>query len=638
MATHKGKPAAHKAGQTRISRVELAGQLAAINRSQAVIEFTLDGKIITANHNFLRALGYSLGEIKGQHHSMFVDPAYRASTEYEQFWEKLGRGEFDAGRYKRFGKGQKEVWIQASYNPILDSKGKPLKIVKFATDVTEQVIAAAENERIKSALDKASASVMLADDNLNIIYTNEAAQNLFREAQADFRRELPALDANKIVGSNIDIFHKHPGHQRGLLANLRSTHTAEIRVGGRVMKIAASPVINSAGQRFGTIVEWWDRTQEVRAEEEVAEIVKRALDGDLTDRVPTAGKTGFFATLASGLNELLENNAQMVRQIKVASTEVTRGADEISQGNSNLSQRTEEQASSLEETASSMEEMTSTVKQNADNAGQANQLAVAARDQAERGGVVVAKAVKAMTDINEASKKIADIIGVIDAIAFQTNLLALNAAVEAARAGEQGRGFAVVASEVRNLAGRSATAAKEIKDLIHDSSKKVDEGSSLVVQSGQTLEQLVSAVKKVSDIIAEIAAASQEQSSGIDQVNKAVMQLDEMTQQNAALVEEASAASQSMADQARSLNEMMEKYTVSHDIATPAVGGAGSASSTKSRAAVATIPERRGSVRPWHNAEAKPSAGNPRAIKTSAAMSRPSAPAGAAADGDWKEF
>src|SRR5690349_22179454 len=198
--------------------------------------------------------------------------------------------------------------------------------------------------------------------------------------------------------------------------------------------------------------------------------------------------------------------------------------------------------------------MTSTDQQTADNAGQANQLAMAARQQAEKGGAVVSNAVTAMGAINQASKKIADIIGVIDEIAFQTNLLALNAAVEAARAGEQGRGFAVVATEVRNLAGRSATAAKEIKALIQDSVDKVREGSNLVTQSGATREQIVGAVKKVNDIVAEIAAASREQSTGIEQVNKAVSQMDEGTQQNAALVEQTSAASQSMADQARGLN------------------------------------------------------------------------------------
>ncbi|MEY4762946.1 MAG: hypothetical protein RLZZ200_2802, partial [Pseudomonadota bacterium] len=313
---------------------------------------------------------------------------------------------------------------------------------------------------------------------------------------------------------------------------------------------------------LGTVVEWADRTQEVATELEVQGIVADVIDGRLDGRIDMAGKTGFFETLAQGINSLVENLSALISDIKEAAGEVNRGAAEISQGNTNLSQRTEQQASSLEQTASSMEEMTSTVKQNADNAGQANQLAIAARDQAEKGGAVVSRAVKAMNEINVSSRRIADIIGVIDEIAFQTNLLALNAAVEAARAGEQGRGFAVVATEVRNLAGRSATAAKEIKGLIQDSVKKVDEGSTLVTQSGSTLEQIVSSVKKVTDIVAEITAASQEQSSGIEQVNKAVMQLDELTQQNAALVEEATASSQSMADQARRLSELMSRYSV----------------------------------------------------------------------------
>ena len=235
--------------------------------------------------------------------------------------------------------------------------------------------------------------------------------------------------------------------------------------------------------------------------------------GDLGSRIELGGKTGFFEAMSRGVNQLADNMAEVVSKVKRVAADVHRGADEISAGNANLSQRTEEQSSSLEETASSMEEMTTTVKQNADNAGQANQLAIAARDQAEKGGAVVSQAVEAMADINDASKKIADIIGVIDDIAFQTNLLALNAAVEAARAGEQGRGFAVVASEVRSLAERSATAAKEIKELIQDSVRKVEDGSVLVTQSGQTLEKIVASVKKVSDIVAEIAAASREQSS-----------------------------------------------------------------------------------------------------------------------------
>ncbi len=280
--------------------------------------------------------------------------------------------------------------------------------------------------------------------------------------------------------------------------------------------------------------------------------------------------------MSRGINQLADNITTTVSMVKSAAAEIHRGAEEISAGNSNLSLRTEEQAASLEETASSMEQMTTTVKQNADNAGQANQLAVAARDQAEQGGMVVGRAVQAMSGINDSARKIADIIGVIDEIAFQTNLLALNAAVEAARAGEQGRGFAVVASEVRNLAGRSATAAKEIKDLIQDSVKKVSDGSLLVTQSGQTLEQIVTSVKKVSDIVAEIAAASREQSLGIEQVGRAVMQMDELTQQNAALVEQATAASQGMTTEAGGLNAMMARY----DFTGVATGDTGAAYAT----------------------------------------------------------
>jgi methyl-accepting chemotaxis protein len=286
----------------------------------------------------------------------------------------------------------------------------------------------------------------------------------------------------------------------------------------------------------------------------------RALaNGDLTFRITDTFPVKYEALKAS-YNESTESLARALRGFRDAASEVTRGAAEIEEGNQNLSQRTEEQASNLEETASSMEQMTTNVRQNAGNAEQANQLAVAARGQADTGVAVVATAIKAMGEISESSRKIGDIIGVVEEIAFQTNLLALNAAVEAARAGDQGRGFAVVAGEVRSLAGRSAVAAKEIKSLIRDSLQKVEEGSSLVSESGQTLERIVGSVKKVSDIIAELAAGSREQLSGIEQVNRAVAELDQMTQQNAALVEQASAASNSMTSRSQAMSEMLDRY------------------------------------------------------------------------------
>ena len=284
-------------------------------------------------------------------------------------------------------------------------------------------------------------------------------------------------------------------------------------------------------------------------------------EGDLTQRLDEHGRDE-IAQLAIAFNKFASKIETMVSQIKNSANSINTSATEIAAGNDNLSQRTEEQASSLEETASSMEEMTSTVKQNADNTRQANQLAMSTREEAEKGGEVLSNAVDAMGAITDSSKKIADIIGVIDEIAFQTNLLALNAAVEAARAGEQGRGFAVVASEVRTLAGRSADAAKEIKGLITDSVDKVEQGSELVNASGKTLEEIVTGVKKVTDIISEIAASSQEQANGIEQVNSAVMQMDETTQQNAALVEEATAASISMKEQAQGLNQLVGQFNI----------------------------------------------------------------------------
>jgi methyl-accepting chemotaxis protein len=618
---------------------ELEAVVAALHKVQAVIEFELDGTILTANENFLATLGYTLPEIQGKHHSLFAEPAYAASAEYRAFWAKLGRGEFDAGQYKRLGKGGKEIWIQASYNPVFDASGKPYKVVKFATDITEQVKREAANvrrARLVQALDNVTANVMVADNDYNIMYMNKPVEGLFRSAESDIRKDLPRFSANQLMGTNIDAFHKNPGHQRSLLGSLSGTFDSQLKLGGRTFKIIANPVRDDQGNRVGTVVEWIDRTQEVAVESEVNFIVESALKGDLTRRIRKDGKTGFFEKLSEQLNALLESFVDVVRQIKVASVEVQTGAEEISKGNTSLSQRTEEQASSLEETASSMEQMTSTVKQTADNAGQANQLAMAARQQAEKGGSVVGSAVSAMGAINQASRKIADIIGVIDEIAFQTNLLALNAAVEAARAGEQGRGFAVVATEVRNLAGRSATAAKEIKALIQDSVAKVDEGSKLVDESGRTLEEIVQAVKKVTDIVAEIAAASQEQSSGIEQVNKAVMQMDEVTQQNAALVEQAAAASEAIVEQAQSLNGMISRFNVGGESgAQPAA-----AAPPKQRmAAVAPASvadgaaERRGAGRPWSKAPAKPAA-----QPAQAAPARKAAAAGGADDGSWQEF
>jgi len=306
---------------------------------------------------------------------------------------------------------------------------------------------------------------------------------------------------------------------------------------------------------IAVVLSYWVITYIRESLQHMGEVTDALAAGKLDVLTSAAHSHDEVGWLMHNLESLTKKLVDVVGNIRLASNTIKSSSAEIARGNTDLSQRTQEQASSLEEVASSMEEMTSTVSQNAENAEQASQLAKQASRQAEAGSEIVGRTVTSMAEINKASKKIADIIGVIDEIAFQTNLLALNAAVEAARAGEQGRGFAVVASEVRNLAGRSATAAKEIKELIRNSVAKVEDGSKLVDQSGKALQDIVSSVKKVSDIVEEIAAASREQSDGIGQVNKAVMQMDGMTQQNASLVEEVAASSEAMATQAEDLND-----------------------------------------------------------------------------------
>ncbi|HBK44915.1 MAG TPA: methyl-accepting chemotaxis protein [Xanthomonadaceae bacterium] len=455
-----------------------------------------------------------------------------------------------------------------------------------------------ESLRIRTALDNVTTNVMIADAGRNIVYVNKPLAKMLASVQEDLRRDIPAFDAARLIGANIDLFHKRPEHQARMLEQLQATHSAQIHVGGRTMRLIINPVADAHGQRLGFVVEWADRTSEVQVEEEVARIVKAASAGDLGERVSTAGKQGFFLQLAQQLNALLDNNADglarvsnllsvlaqgdltarmqgdlqgvfaeirdsanatadqlagIVHRIKDASLSINTAAAEISAGNQDLSRRTEQQAAALEQTAASMEQLTATVRRNAEHAEQANQLSIGAATIASQGGSVVGRVVATMDDIEGASRRIAEIVSVIDGIAFQTNILALNAAVEAARAGDQGRGFAVVASEVRTLAQRSALAAKEIKQLIEDSVARIGNGSALAGEAGRTMEQIVGSVQRVTDIMAEIAGASREQASGIAQVNQTVVHMDRSTQQNAALVEEATASARAMEDQAGQL-------------------------------------------------------------------------------------
>jgi methyl-accepting chemotaxis protein len=479
--------------------------------------------------------------------------------------------------------------------------------VSLSLDIAESKKITSDALRINRALDNVHSSVLVADNNLDIIYMNVSAQELFKKAEADIQKQLPNFNADKILGSNIDIYHVNPAKQREMLKNLTEFYSAEMEVGGHFMNVVANPVLDKNGERIGFVAEWLDKTVEIAAMKEISDIVQAASQGDFERRIHEHDREGFILELVKNINRLLETSSvglneigrildalshgdltktitndysgmfeqlkedanstveklrEVIEQIQDSTETINTSAKEIASGNNDLSNRTEKQAASLEETAASMQELTSTVQNNSENALHASELAVGASDIASKGVSVVGQVVSTMEAINESSRKIVDIISVIDGIAFQTNILALNAAVEAARAGEQGRGFAVVATEVRSLAQRAAAAAGEIKGLIGDSVEKVEDGSRLVANAGRTMEEIVGAIRGVTKIMSEISSASSEQNAGIQQVNHAIGQMDDVTQQNAALVEEAAAAAETLEDQAQSLANTVKYFNL----------------------------------------------------------------------------
>jgi len=504
------------------------------------------------------------------------------------------------GFFDRLASGETDLEIETGHDEIgqmLRSFDAVRARMKADAEAMAQMLA--ENSRIRIALDNVTTNVMIADNDRNIVYTNQSVIDMLRNAESDIRRELTSFNAGRLIGSNIDQFHKHPEHQRQILATFNSTHRAQITIGGRTFGLIANPVISGQGERLGSVVEWKDRTDEVAIEGEVARIVEAASSGDLTPRIELSGKEGFFRVLAGSINGMVDNIETIVNETVGALERMTRGdltapidgsyqgsygaiqqgyndtmnrlsriigevvtaadqlanaSGQISATSQALSQAASEQAASVEETSASVEQMSASINQNAENAKVTDGMASKAAQEANEGGGAVRQTVEAM-------KQIADKIGIIDDIAYQTNMLALNAAIEAARAGEHGKGFAVVAAEVRKLAERSQVAAQEIGELASGSVKTAE-------RAGELLAEIVPSIGKTSDLVQEIAAASQEQSSGASQINMAMSQMNQITQQNASSSEELAATAEEMTSQAEQLQALMDFFKLAgHDSA-----------------------------------------------------------------------
>ncbi len=562
-----------------------AAVLEALGRSLAIVEFDPSGKILAANENFCRALGYDLSEIRGRHHSLFVEPDYVKSADYKEFWAKLGRGEFDAREYKRVGKGGKDVWIQASYNPVRSANGKVTRVVKVATDITTEKLRSAEAEGKIAAISRVQGVIEFTPAG-EVITANETFLNLLGYRLDEIKGKSHRLFVEPAYAQSPDyqVFWKTLNAGEFVAAEFK-----RIGKGGREVWIQASynPIFD-LNHRVMKIVKFaTDVTGRVNAVGEIADGLSQLANNNLQYRIDAAVEPT-FDKLRSDFNAAMSQLQETMSAVATSTRGVKSGAGEIASASDDLSRRTEQQAASLEETAAALDQITATVKRSAEGSKQANAAVSMTRSEAEKSGEVMREAVLAIGEIKESSDKITLIIGVIDEIAFQTNLLALNAGVEAARAGDAGRGFAVVAQEVRALAQRSAEAAKEIKGLIASSSEQVERGVRLVGDTGKALTGIVGRVANIADLIADISVSGQEQASGLAEVNLAVNQMDQVTQQNAAMVEQATAAAVSLNAEATELARLIGRFDIEGGAARPQETGrphAARQSQVRSRAA-----------------------------------------------------
>ena len=531
--------------------------LEALGRSLAIIEFDVSGNILTANANFCQAMGYDLAEIRGRHHSMFVEPAFAQSQDYRDFWAKLGRGEYEAREYKRVGKGGREVWIQASYNPVKNARGAVVKVVKAATDITTEKLKNADFAGKLNAISRVQAIIEFTPGG-EIITANENFLKTLGYRLDEIKGQHHRMFVEPVYAQS----HEYQDFWRKLnTGEYIAAEFKRIGKGGTEVWIQASynPIFDMNNKVMKIVKFATDVTERVSAVNEIGAGLTRLADRDLEHRIDkTFDPT--FEKLRHDFNLSLEKLQSTLLRITESTSKIQSGTMEISSASDDLSRRTEQQAASLEETATALDEITATVKKSAEGAVHAQQVVVSANEDAKKIAVVVGEAIEAMDAIAKSARQISQIIGVIDEIAFQTNLLALNAGVEAARAGDAGRGFAVVASEVRSLAQRAAEAAKEIKGLISASTTQVDHGVKLVAETGKSLKRIMAQVAEINNVVSEIAAGAKEQATGLHEVNTAINQMDQVTQQNAAMVEESTAASHTLLQETAQLSDLVGQF------------------------------------------------------------------------------